>query len=304
MDDILAPPETTTQRPAEAGMAETTVFAAAEQDPEWGPASTPSTTTPAASHVFAIGRVRPQFPSLSVEKEFAQAMGNFDSTGMTDPEAFHAVVSNRANRYLARQLCWTMSIEGLEMYLLVPRDSADLDLLVEAVRPRASPDDLDVVVGVRGPVAPPAVCSGVQLPIVVFDQVYSFDRSALIGAIPQPEGSQQDRAQFEAAAAELFDRLMQLADNAGATDEHRAVNYLAVRYPAIYARAAQAAQDSSSLSSVEVLPSRLSSARIVVNVIFAYTHRQTDVTEKFFVRVDVTEEFPFLVTKLGPYFDR
>jgi hypothetical protein len=26
--------------------------------------------------------------------------------------------------------------------------------------------------------------------------------------------------------------------------------------------------------------------------------------EKFFVRVDVTEEFPFLVTRLSPYYDR
>jgi hypothetical protein len=31
---------------------------------------------------------------------------------------------------------------------------------------------------------------------------------------------------------------------------------------------------------------------------------QTDVVEKYFVRVDVTEEFPFLVTKLSPYYDR
>jgi len=34
------------------------------------------------------------------------------------------------------------------------------------------------------------------------------------------------------------------------------------------------------------------------------TNRNTDFTEKFFVRVDVTEKFPFLVTKLSPYFDR
>jgi hypothetical protein len=27
------------------------------------------------------------------------------------------------------------------------------------------------------------------------------------------------------------------------------------------------------------------------------------VTEKHFVRVDVTEEFPFLVTKLSPFYD-
>jgi hypothetical protein len=42
----------------------------------------------------------------------------------------------------------------------------------------------------------------------------------------------------------------------------------------------------------------------VVEVVFSFTNRNTDVVEKQFVRVDVTEEFPFLVTKLSPYFDR
>jgi hypothetical protein len=48
----------------------------------------------------------------------------------------------------------------------------------------------------------------------------------------------------------------------------------------------------------------LSAVRKIVDVIFAFTNRSTDVTEKFFVRVDVTEEFPFLVTKMSPYYDR
>jgi PatG C-terminal len=38
-------------------------------------------------------------------------------------------------------------------------------------------------------------------------------------------------------------------------------------------------------------------------VIFSYANRNTDVTEKFFVRVDVTEEFPFLVTKWFSYYN-
>jgi hypothetical protein len=42
------------------------------------------------------------------------------------------------------------------------------------------------------------------------------------------------------AAEELFDRIMQMTDNAGATDGHRALNYLAMRYQAIYANAADA----------------------------------------------------------------
>jgi hypothetical protein len=58
------------------------------------------------------------------------------------------------------------------------------------------------------------------------------------------------------------------------------------------------------LAAVDVAPSPLSGTRKVVEVIFSYTNRNTDVTEKFFTRVDVTEEFPFLLTKLSPYYDR
>ena len=97
---------------------------------------------------------------------------------------------------------------------------------------------------------------------------------------------------------------MQIADNAGATDEHRALNYLAMRYPGIYATAADAFARDFSLTGVDVRPSPLSGTRNIVDVIFAYTNRNTDFTEKFFVRVDVTEEFPFLVTKMSPYYDR
>jgi hypothetical protein len=35
-----------------------------------------------------------------------------------------------------------------------------------------------------------------------------------------------------------------------------------------------------------------------------YTNRNTDLTEKVFVCVDLTEEFPFLVTNLSPYYER
>lgn len=50
----------------------------------------------------------------------------------------------------------------------------------------------------------------------------------------------------------------------------------------------------SSDTGVEVGQSRLSNIRNIVAPIFPYTNRETDVVEKYFVRVDVTEEFPFL----------
>jgi len=257
-------------------------------------------------YVYAIGRVEPRFPSLAVEKEFAQATGRAEETaGLTDREALQSVLSERANRYLVRQLCFVLTIEGLETYILQPRDPADFELLIEAVRPTPRPTDIDVVVGVRGPIAPPEACNGLMVPVVAFDQIYSFDVDSLIQGIPRPESipaRQEER--FRSAAEELFYRVMQMTDNAGATDEHRALNYLAVRYPAIYATTAEAHGRNSSLSRVEVRPSRLSSTRRIMDVIFTYSNRETDVDEKFFVRVDVTEEFPFLVSKMSPYYDR
>jgi hypothetical protein len=252
--------------------------------------------------VFAIGKVEMRFPSLAIEKEFAQATGRANTKGLTDRAAAHAVLSEPSNRYIARQLCWVFTIEGLETYLLIPRDPADYGQLLDAVRPQPSPLDLDVVVGLKGSIAPPDMCNGLMVPIVAFDQIYSFDRDSLIKAIPRP--AKASAKEFAPAAEELFDRIMLAADNAGSMDDHRALNYLAVRYPAIYATAADMFGRNSSLTGVDVQTSPLSSTRKVVDVIMTFTNRETDVDDKFFTRVDVTEEFPFLVTKMSPYFDR
>lgn len=267
-----------------------------------GPDALSANGSATPSFVYAIGRVGARFANLAAEKEFAQASGRADIAGQTDQQTFHTVLSRRENRYLARQMCWVLTVQGQDAYLLGPRDPADVDLLIEAIRPRPSPADIDVVIGVRGPIAPPELCNGLLVPIVVFDQIYSFDRDAIVRAIPRP--SQIAAEQFGPAAEELFDRIMQMTDNAGATDEHRALNYLAMRYPAIYAKAAEQFGKNFSMTGVEVRPSALSGTRRIVDVIFSYTNRNTDYIEKYYVRCDVTEKFPFLVTKMSPYYDR
>ncbi len=254
------------------------------------------------SYVYVLGRIEARFPRLAVEKEFAQATAREKTSGLTDRQATHAVLSQRQNRYLARQMCWVMTIEGLETYILVPRDPADLDLLLDALRPAPRPTDVDIVIGIRGPLAPAEMCNGLIVPVVIFDQMYSFDIDSLIKSIPKPE--KVTAKEFLPSAEELFLRIMQMADNAGAMDDHRALNYLACRYPAIYSTAADAHNRNSSLSAVDVRPSSLSGTRKIVDVIFSFTNRSTDVVEKSFVRVDVTEEFPFLVSKMSPYYDR
>ena len=283
--------------------------AAMETAPEQAhgePGSCPTCGANAASgppsFVYALGRIEPRIPRLSVEKEFAQAMSNGEVAGQTDRHGMQTVLSMPENRYLARQLCWVFTIEGMETYLIVPHDPGDLQRLIETVRPAPSPTDLDVVIGARRPLAPPEMCNGLTVPIVAFDQLYSFDRDSLLKAIPSAEKGSREK--LAAAGAEVIDRIMLMADNAGATDDHRALNYLAVRYPAIYHTAAEMYARNASLSALETRPSALSSTRKIIDVIFSYTDRTTAVAEKQFCRVDVTEEFPFLVTKLSPYYDR
>jgi hypothetical protein len=251
--------------------------------------------------IYAIGNVGWRFPRISVEKEFAQALAREKTTDLSDRQAFQAALSKPENRYLVRQLCWVMTIGGLDTYILLPRDPADIALLVETLRPTPEPSDLDCVIGVRGPIAPPDMCNGLMVPIVAFDKIYSFDRASLIKAIPRP--GKVSAKEFEAKAAEVFDSMAQMRENAGATDADRAVNYLLLRDRRHYEAAAEAFGKNQSLSAVDVRPSTLSGTRTLVDVIFSFRHRTNDVVEKHAVRVDVTDEFPFLVKPLSPYYD-
>jgi len=158
-------------------------------------------------YVYAIGRVQHSFATVGDEKEYAQATGRADAKGLTDQQVLHQAL--RENRYLARRGCFVLTIEGLETYILQARDPMDLDLLVDAVRPKPSPMDLNVVVGLRGPIAPPEMCNGLMVPIVFFDQLYSFDREALQKDIPRPKNIPQ--AQFLDTVSALLDRILQTA---------------------------------------------------------------------------------------------
>ena len=98
------------------------------------------------SYVYALGRIEPRFPRISVEKEFAQATGRAETANLTDRQALQRVLQK--NRYLVRQMCWVMTVAGLETYIVAPRDPADSQLLVETLRPNPRPGDVDLVVGI------------------------------------------------------------------------------------------------------------------------------------------------------------
>jgi hypothetical protein len=237
--------------------------------------------------------------------ELTQAIGRTaegETKSLTNPEVAYKILTEPANRYIARQICYLLNIENLETYILVPSDPLDIDRLAQALRPSPGLGDVDIIIGRRGPISPPEMCNGLMIPIVMVDQIYSFDRDTLMKAIPKRKGVNEEQARKTAGV--LFNYIIQIADNAGTTDEHRALNYLAVRYDEIYHRTQLMQDENYSFSAVEVRSSRVSGARKIVDVILSYENRTNRATQKWFVRVDVTEEFPFLVSPMQEYFER
>jgi len=95
----------------------------------------PSNNMTTSAYVYALGRIEPRFPRLSVEKEYAQATGRAETAGLTDRQTLQTVLSQPENRYLARQLCYVLTIEGLDTYILQLGDPVDLQVLIESPAP-------------------------------------------------------------------------------------------------------------------------------------------------------------------------
>jgi hypothetical protein len=204
---------------------------------------------------------------------------------------------------LANDVCWVFSVEGVDHYVLIPRDPASMDSLIDAAKQCASTTkDVAVVIGTMGPVCGPDMCNGLQLRIVGFDVIWHFDQAGFIKAIPRPDNVSD--ADFGKLASDLLDRIAKMSDNAGATDEHRAINYLALTYPGIYGVVGDQHRIGYDLSGLSFAQSRLGGAtRKILDVLLTFTNRVTTATNMFHVRVDVTDKYPFLVTPLSPYYD-
>lgn len=276
--------------------------------------------------VYAIGTVDAVYPNLAIEREMlalSKALGipfpasRAPNIAPTEDRLWqHAVLSanRKLTRYLARQLRWRLTIEDLPVFVLQPNDAGVYDDLIDALNrplhgappPPPSPpptrgrqraerkarkttseiaqdieatsgplgpvEDLDVVVGVVGPHTQDGI-------VVAVDQLFQTTPALL-------------------APARLVG-LPQLADNHGLTDQERACNFLAAR-----CRLGLPGIPDYNLSGVRVMPSRLGTGfGRIMRVIFTYSNANGAI-EEYFVRVDVTHEFPMIISELQRYLER
>jgi hypothetical protein len=252
---------------------------------------------PPPSFVYAIGKISARFPSIDIEKELAQVVRGSETASLTDQQVLHQVLSQPENAYLAREMCWVFSAQGVESFIIVPRSGVELSELIAALGLGSAEGATTVVVGSRGFQVPASACAGLTLPGVVASKIYSFNIDELVKSLPLKENELN-------AGKELLDRITHLIDNVGDIDEHRAVNYLSLRYPAMYSLVIENYGQDRSLQGLNVRRVSTNAQRRLVDVQLSFVNRKTDVRELYAVRVDVTGMFPFLVTPLRPVFDK
>lgn len=261
----------------------------------------PSAPTPGGqSQAILIGTVTAAFPSLSVEKEFAQLLNNPDFKGLTDRQTMYAVLSKPENRYLARRMCFMHTPYGSgssPSFVLLPEERDDLPLLIDTLKRPVTTEELDVAKGRIVGIAPPALCNAQQLPILSFYHLSSFPVEAFLKAIPRPE--KIPAKEFHAAAEEMFYRIIRTASNA--TGPNRALAYAGLSYAALYKLIAEKFNDNASLSEIRVASARSDPDRSDVRLKFI--RRDTGFSETFCFSVNTGGQFEYLEEALHPCFE-
>lgn len=274
----------------------------------------------ANSHfVYVLGSVDIRFPDPSIAAELqdvARALaipeprGARENGSAADPlrNWYHQILGNPGARYVARQVCWVLTVEKQPAYYLNLRDPYDLNALIACL---AHPeDDLDLFVG-SSPLIPVDRSNGFVAPELAVEHLSRFKRADLLRMFRTPgkkppkhdesaaDGSEPSADDFE----RFYNKIVQSADNFGDTDMWRALNYLAVRYQPLYQICAEMARKGYWFDGVRVATSRLAREKRIVDPIFSFQNASGAV-QKHFVRVDVSHLFPMVVNHIDDYVDR
>jgi hypothetical protein len=306
-----------------------------------GEACTCTNGNSSAQFVYVLGTVDIRVPDPSVAYELqrvgdtigvVQGQGTYefgDKKHEVEPDEdlrswCYRIFSDpqgRQARYIARQLCWILTVEGVPGYYLRLNDPSEMDDLIHCLgqpSPRGRfphrPDydirtgwyDLSLFVG-SSSLVPSEICPGIEVPVLGVDYLCSYEQNLFEswmkpkhGNIPKSKGTRSEKN--GTVGGDYLGTLLQSSDNFGDTDEWRALNYLAVQYSDLYRCYAERLSEGYSLDSVTVPSSRLSRqrGRRIVDPVFAF-RKPDGATRRFFVRVDVSYLFPMLLSPLSEY---
>jgi hypothetical protein len=253
--------------------------------------------------IYTIGRMDVRFPTIGIEKEFQQRQRAAELKGelpASRTERIRAVL--RENPHLWPRVCFVFSVASVPAYIVTPSSQHTLQQMLEAASRSSDRNTFAVLIGRRVGTAQPGQCGGLLAPIAICDQMYVFsidewtnELSARVEPTLKDKGA--ERGHFSTVAREFFDQVVNSSENIGGMDTHRALNYVLVQHPGLALSVSE--RPKSVLDRIETRPVQGTDMRRMVAVILTFVSRTTGVPERLFCRVDVTEEWPFLVEDSG-----
>jgi len=264
------------------------------------PTCTANASERAVMNVYAIGQIRANIPNLGMEKEMAQTGLEFKH-GLSDEEALVKLLRDPQHRRLAHEMCWTFAVEDVDLFIIKPSGDFALSLILDALKPDKAWGNVDVLIGRMGDRASMSECNGRPLPVVVPSQVSSLDREALLGALETPKDLAAEA--LSSAIKQTLDITLRIGANYGLSAAHRAINYAVTRSAELYVTVAHELLGNWALVGLTSRPSAVSAGRTVVDTILQFRNRKTDAVKRCFMKIDVTDLYPFMVSPIHPFLD-
>lgn len=242
-----------------------------------------------AGFVYSTGMLEPRFPSEGDRRELQSRARELQ----VPSDDYYSVLSKF--RYLARRVCWVLSVAERPVGILVPRSEAELTDLIEALSPELRPNPELVVTGTQGSTAPPGMCAGLEVPMVSVAELDYFTKEALLDRLRKELGGQGANAADVDQVVQRVWTATGLWRQPGFDDEQRAKNYLTLRTTGLYETTLTLGQAGAGrywLQAITAREQETEDGRSVVQVDAEYQNASGR-TQTYRAEVDVTDLFAF-----------
>jgi len=257
-----------------------------------------SNTVGMSQNGYVFGRLRVQFPTESVQREFNR-IARLPGEKALDATSAKQLLSDEVNFDLAHDLDWILTVDGQDSYLVQARSDMELKQMIQSLVMTPGEIAYHAVTGVIG--SEVTLSNGQRLPTLRCDFLMAFTFKEFINRIVQETGID------EALATDMFEKLLILSNNPGRELTDIALNYSMLNCMGVYQFAGQLAEHGSDSSKsynfidAFVVPAKLQGQKHLVDVIYKYKMRGSDQTILRACQIDVSHEYPYLTKPLEHY---
>ncbi|MCG7488385.1 hypothetical protein MHN79_02680 [Vibrio sp. Of14-4] len=280
--------------------------------------------------IYVAGKLRVEFANKGLEKECEAAAQELSAitnqsisphdygtifgyeAGKESDDSAYLSRKTRPYRYLAENAKWILSVDEQDTYVIEPHSVVELNEFIHFLKQNESQSNshnLCVIIGEQFGYTESGNEEASVLPKVHCKHMFSFnaDNEAVEKKLTGAGINTTSRA-----INDLL-RLLNVKQNRGNTESERAKNFLAFRYPDIYAiRNSEVIEKSSEhttagqtehefLRRIDTRIAQSAPEHTLVDVIFHYQRSVSGRQFSYYATVDVSQLFPYLHSPLSDY---